>query len=107
MAIHNLYQKEPGFKLTVGMVLELKECYGGETTIDQLVKHIQKNKIHKCPKCNGSGTIRQKYNAYPTGLPDSGWVEDWQYKNITCDLCNGEGYTCHEYKPKMVQDGWE
>lgn len=26
---------------------------------------------------------------------------------VTCDLCNGEGYTEKEYKPKMVQDGWE
>lgn len=24
-----------------------------------------------------------------------------------CDLCNGEGYTEHQYKPKMIQDGWE
>ena len=23
------------------------------------------------------------------------------------DWCNGEGYTEHQYKPKMIQDGWE
>lgn len=44
---------------------------------------------------------------YPSGLPDSGWVEDWRYREVKCDLCNGEGYTEHEYKPKMIQDGWE
>lgn len=31
--IHKLYQNEPSFKLTVGMLEELKNCYGGETTI--------------------------------------------------------------------------
>lgn len=107
MAIRKLYQQEPSFKLTVAQVLELRDCYGGEVTIDQLVKHIQGKKIHKCPKCNGTGVNKVKYNAYPTVLPDSGFVHDWKYKYVSCDLCNGEGYTEHEYKPKMVQDGWE
>ena len=31
----------------------------------------------------------------------------YEETKVTCDLCNGEGYTEKEYKPKMVQDGWE
>lgn len=107
MAIHKLYQKEPSFRLTVANALELRDCYGGEVTLDQVVAHIQGNKIYKCPKCDGKGTVSVKYNAYPRGLPDSDWVEDWKYKDVICDLCGGEGYTEHKFKPKMVQDGWE
>lgn len=58
-------------------------------------------------ECERCGKVSVRYNAYPSGLPDSGWVEDWKYKDIECDLCHGEGYTEHEYKPRMVQDGWE
>lgn len=107
MAIHQLYQREPSFKLKVKDVLELRECYGGEVTLDQVVRHIQGKKTHKCPKCGGTGTVSVRYNAYPQGLPDSGWVEDWQYKSVECDLCKGEGYTEEEYRPRMIQDGWE
>lgn len=93
--------------MRVNEVIELCEKYGKNTTLEQLRKKIQGNKIHKCPKCDGKGTVSVRYNAYPLGLPDSGWVEDWRYKDIICDLCNGEGYTENEFKPKMVQEGWE
>lgn len=81
--------------------------YGENTTLNDVLKDIQKNKIYKCPKCQGAGIISVKYNAYPSGLPDSGWVEDWQYKDVECELCQGEGYTDKEYVPRMIQDGWE
>lgn len=93
--------------MKVREAIELMEKYGTETTLGEMVKIVQGNKIHKCSKCNGRGIVSIRYNAYPSGMPDSGWVEDWKYKNVECDLCHGEGYTEHEYKPKMVQDGWE
>ena len=87
--------------------VKLVEEFGGDTTLNQVLKMVQNGRIHKCPKCNGTGIIKIKYNAYPPGLPDSGWVQKWEYKEKECDLCDGEGYTYNEYKPKMVQDGWE
>lgn len=81
----------------------LRDDYGGETTLDDLVKLMQGNKIHRCPKCGGSGTIIKRVNR----------AQYWECRDryeetkVTCDLCNGEGYTEKEYKPKMVQDGWE
>lgn len=81
--------------------------YGGEKTLNQILEKELSKTPYKCPKCNGSGTNSVRYNAYPSGLPDSGWVEDWKYKNVICDLCNGEGYTSKEYKPRMIQQGWE
>lgn len=87
--------------------ISLMEDYGENTTLGDLVKKVQGKMIHKCPKCNGTGTVSVKYNAYPSGLPDSGWVEEWRYREVKCGLCNGEGYTEHQYKPKMIQDGWE
>ena len=80
MAIHKLYQREPSFGLTIKNALELRDCYGGEVTLDQVVAHIQGNKTHKCPKCNGLGYTVKEYNKYPTGLPDSGWVYEPGYK---------------------------
>jgi DNA topoisomerase-1 len=61
----------------------------------------------KCPKCDGRGYIKCKYNGYPSGLPDSGWVYEEAFKDVKCDVCNGVGYTEKPMKPKMVQDGWE
>lgn len=93
--------------MKVHEVIDLVEDYGANTTLGDLARALQKEKIHKCPKCHGTGKVSIRYNAYPSGLPDSGWVEDWKYKDVECDLCQGEGYTEHEYKPKMIQDGWE
>ena len=93
--------------MKVHEVIELVEDYGANTTLGDLARSIQKEKIYKCPKCHGTGKVSVRYNAYPSGLPDSGFVEVWKYKDIECDLCHGEGYTEHEYKPRMIQDGWE
>ena len=57
---------------------------------------------HKCPKCAGTGTNTITYNAYPSGFPDSGWAEDMKNKNVTCDLCNGFGYTERKFEPVVV-----
>lgn len=79
----------------------LRNTYGGETTLDDLVKLMQGNKIHRCPKCGGSGTIIKRVNRAQY------WecCDDYVEKEVTCDLCNGEGYTEKIYKPRMVQDG--
>lgn len=84
-------------------VIELSERYGNNTTLAELARKIQGKKIHKCPKCGGSGTITKEVNV----------AEYWEccerlvYRTFECDLCKGEGYTEKEYKPRMVQDGWE
>lgn len=88
-------------------IKNLISVYGGESTLNQILEKKLSQKPYKCPKCNGIGTNSIRYNAYPSGLPDSGWVERWEYKDVECDLCNGEGCTVKEYKPKMVQQGWE
>lgn len=87
--------------------IELCQKYGENTTLGELRKKIQGKKIHRCPKCEGNGYIVEEYNAYPSGFPDSGWVYEPGYRNITCDLCDGEGFTENEFRPRMVQDGWE
>lgn len=71
--------------------------------IEEVVKIVQGNKIHRCPKCGGAGTVTKKRNKAQY------WEcsDDWEYYETTCDLCDGDGYTEHEYKPKMIQDGWE
>lgn len=43
-------------------VIRLKNAYGGEMTLDDLVKRMQGNKIHRCPKCGGSGTTIKRVN---------------------------------------------
>lgn len=88
-------------------IINLSNKYGGNTTLSQLIKIIQGNRIYKCPKCNGEGYIEEEYNGYPEGLPDSGCVYKPAFRKISCDLCDGFGFTEKQYKPRMVQDGWE
>lgn len=77
--------------------------YGENATLKDVLKNVQGNRKYQCPKCSGSGkiTIRRNVAEY--------WECCDRYVDcsVVCDLCNGEGYTEHEYKPKMVQDGWE
>lgn len=93
--------------MKINDIKNLIETYGGDTTLNEVMRRVAGNRIHKCPKCCGKGFEVVEYNGYPSGLPDSGWVYEAKYKNVTCDLCKGEGYTEKEYKPKMVQMGWE
>lgn len=81
----------------------LRDDYGGKTTLDDLVKRIQGNKIHRCPKCYGKGIVIKMINRAQY------WecCDRYEETKVTCDLCNGEGYTEKIYKPRMVQDGWE
>jgi len=93
--------------MKIRQIKGLVDGYGASMTLGQLLTKIQGEKIYECPKCKGKGFLTVEYNCYPTGLPDSGWVYEPAYKDVECDLCRGEGYTAKEYKPKMVQDGWE
>jgi DnaJ-class molecular chaperone len=81
----------------------LINIYGKDATLADVLKKVQGNKIHMCPKCGGSGRVSVRRNVAQY------WECCDRYETYTraCDLCHGEGYTEHEYKPKMVQDGWE
>lgn len=89
----------------VNLLREVKSMYGNNINCQDIIDKLI-GKRFVCPQCHGKGKISQGYDAYPTNLPDSGWAHDWRYKDVTCPLCKGEGYTEHEYKPRMVQDGW-
>lgn len=58
---------------------------------------------HVCPKCNGEGYIKRVVNTYPSGLPDSGWVDQMDVIWSECDLCKGEGYTADEYEKQVSE----
>lgn len=83
--------------------VSLMKDYGENTTLCDLVKKVQGKIIHKCPKCGGSGRITKRKNTAQYWE----FCDNWEYYDVQCDLCNGEGYTEHQYKPKMIQDGWE
>lgn len=89
----------------VKILKEVQQRWGNNIDCQSLIDRIIGNR-YTCPQCGGKGYTLEKYNAYPSGLPDSGWAEDWKYHEKTCDLCKGEGYTSHQYRPRMVQDGW-
>lgn len=77
--------------------------YGKGTTLQTLMNSARNTLRYECPKCNAQGSKSVKYNAYPKGMPDSGWVDDWQYKTVECDLCHGEGYTAKQYVAEVVE----
>lgn len=92
---------------SIYVVEQYAEKYGENATIGELLNAMKGSRTYRCPKCGGRGWISVKYNAYPEGLPDSGWVEDWRKKDVKCSLCKGHGWTEKEYRPKMVRQGWE
>ncbi len=63
----------------------LRDGYGGKTTLDELVSQIQEDKIHRCPKCRGTGITIKRINRAQY------WECCASYEDveITCDLCNG------------------
>lgn len=102
LSIVDLWKNEEN-TMKICDVVRLCKTYGQNTTLAELQKEIQGNKIHKCPKCSGTGKITKKRNKAQY------WecCDDYEYYDVECDLCNGQGYTEHMYKPKMIQDGWE
>jgi DnaJ-class molecular chaperone len=74
----------------------------GDVKISEAIKSY--GRPYTCPKCNGDGVKKVTYNAYPSGLPDSGWVEDIRTRDIGCDLCEGHGYTEKELKPIIKKE---
>ena len=93
--------------MTINQVKGLINQYGEQATLGEILKKVQGNKVFKCPKCDGKGYVTVEYNCYPSGLPDSGFVYEPAFRDEKCNLCKGDGYTLYEYKPKMIQDGWE
>lgn len=87
----------------IGVIYKLESLsceYGDDITLGELIKRKKGNNIHKCPKCEGHGYVTRCIPG------DWGYTGD-RYVDEKCDLCKGIGYTEHEYKPRMVQDGWE
>lgn len=70
----------------------------GDIKFSILLNKLYKHKIYKCPKCDGTG--QKEYNAYPSGLPDSGFVYKQGFRD--CDLCEGHGYTEKKYLSKAT-----
>lgn len=75
----------------------------GAKTIDDLINARRGMFQHKCPKCDGLGYEVITYNAYPSGLPDSGWVDDMQEFKAECNLCNGNGFTKEKFIAKPIK----
>ena len=89
------------------MVKKMIQEYGALTPLKDVFRIVLQNNIYECPKCSGRGYIKIRYNGYPNGLPDSGWVYEEAYRDDKCDLCKGIGYTSKPMKPKFKQVGWE
>lgn len=91
----------------INIVKRLIEEYGGrDTTVGTILDYLLNITPYKCPSCDGLGKTKETYNAYPSGLPDSGFVYQEGVRYHICELCNGIGYTQKKYVPKMI-DGWK
>lgn len=80
----------------------------GDIKLSEYIELLKGDNIHRCPKCGGKGYLLETYDAYPSGLPDSGWAHDYRERKKCCDLCNGDGWTSIKYveKTKIVSDGF-
>lgn len=79
----------------------------GDKPLSEIIQELKGNNKFECPECKGLGCVSIKYNAYPQGLPDSGFVYEPKYKRHKCSLCDGLGYTEYEFEPHYIQDGWQ
>lgn len=93
--------------VTIRQVQGLVRKFGRQATLENVLAALMAERPHRCPRCDGRGYVTEEYDAYPRGLPDSGWATDMRTRNVVCHLCGGEGYTAEEYIPNMVQDGWK
>lgn len=105
------FLKHPQDK-TLSNIENLISIYGENITLKEArEKYIydKSSRGYKCPKCGGTGYLIKQINTYPSGLPDSGWVEHLEDRYFECDLCHGYGYTAIEYVPKTETKiiGWE
>ena len=74
---------------------EIKAWISNKGTI-----HLNRNecaaedKLVQCKNCKSSGLETYEHRIpYPSGLPDSGWVNDTiETRKRTCSRCNGLGY---------------
>lgn len=73
----------------------------GDMMLSELFERMKNGNQFECPKCEGKGYTTKMVNTYPSGLPDSGWVQDLQPVDKDCDICNGIGYTRKQMKPKI------
>lgn len=87
-------------------VKELYEEYG-DKPLSEIIQELKGDNKFECPECNGLGYVLIKYNSYPSGLPDSGFVYEPKYKRHKCSLCDGLGYTEYEFEPHYIQYGWQ
>lgn len=63
------------------------------------LEHENPNKFW-CVACKGTGRTIKKKNVYPSGLPDSGWAEDWKDVDVgACKHCKGTKMTDHQLVP--------
>lgn len=76
---------------------------GGEKTLRQISNELKSKYPYKCPKCESNGFIVRRVNTYPSGLPDSGWVDQMEDIKYVCDICNGQGYTKDRLVAKPVK----
>ncbi|QFR55776.1 hypothetical protein JC221_130 [Yersinia phage JC221] len=99
----NIFTPITANNLRVSDLRGLCAVLGGEMTLRRMVDELQKRYPHKCPKCNGDGFVEIRMNTYPDGLRDSGWVDQMEDFKITCDICNGHGFTAEKLIAKTVQ----
>ena len=79
----------------------------GDKPLSEIIQELKGDNKFECPECKGFCYISIRYNAYLSGLPDSGFVYEEKHKQVKCNLCNGLGYTKYELEPHYIQDGWQ
>lgn len=89
--------------LRIPDISRLCASYGGETTLRQISDQLKAKYPHKCPKCDGKGYTVKRVNTYPSGFPDSGWVDQMEDISYVCDVCKGQGFTRERLIAKPVK----
>lgn len=83
----------------------LEKEYGSEATLGQVFKCLERP--YQCPQCDGAAVCyktRSKNTFLEKVLNQK---QEPEGLLVTCDLCDGQGWTEKEFVPKLIQAGWE
>lgn len=90
-------------ELRIPDLRQLCAVLGREKTLGEVLGNLRQKYPYECPKCTGLGYEVKSVNTYPSGLPDSGWVDQMEDIAYVCHVCNGQGFTKERLIAKPIK----
>ena len=81
----------------IKIIERLISKYGENTSLLNIYNRLKVERPYKCPKCKGTGDMNICVDPGHLNIDERHKLP--VFKSISCDLCDGWGYTKTEKKP--------